>query len=91
MVTTVEKIEIDTKLLQTIKGIAKDKNTSINDVIKQGIEKIEKENKIPDHLIVNKDTYDPNYNDNGELAGIIDYCEPFDAVKLIRDVREGKE
>jgi len=86
MVTTVEKIEIDTKLLKTIKGIAKDKNTSINDVIKQGIEKIEKENKIPDHLIMNKNRKpDPKLTE--ELIGSIKTKEPFDTAKAIREIR----
>jgi len=90
MVTTVEKIEIDTKLLQTIKGIAKDKNTSINDVIKQGIEKIEKiekEDKIPDHLIMNKDTYNPDPERSRKMIGIIKTKELFDTQKVIREIR----
>jgi len=93
MATKVEKIEIESDLLNKISRIAKDKNTTknkiINDILKKEVEK--PKSKIPDYLIANKDTYDPDYKDNGELAGIIDYCEPFDAVKLIRDVREGKE
>ena len=87
MVTTVEKIEIDTKLLKTIKGIAKKENTSINDVIKQGIEKIEKEKEIPDHLIINKNTYNPNPERMRRMAGIIKTDKPVDVAKIIDEVR----
>jgi hypothetical protein len=88
MVTTVKEIEIDTELLKTIKRIAKDKNTSINDVIKQGIEKIENENKILDHLIANKDTYNPDPERIMSMAGIIKTDKPVDVAKEISESRK---
>ena len=46
-------------------------------------------NKIPEHLILNKDTYNPDPKRRRESAGMIKGCKPFNAVKLIREMREG--
>ena len=86
------KVEIDTDVFQTIKGIAKDKKTTekklINDILKKEIETTK--NKIPEYLIANKDTYNPDPESFLKNAGFIKNVEPFDAVKLIREVREGR-
>jgi len=89
MVTTAKKIEIDPKLFKTISKIAKKENTTINDVIKQGIEKIEKETiKIPDHLIMNKDTYNPDPERMKRMIGIIKTDKPVDVAKEISESRK---
>jgi len=88
MVTTVEKIEIDTELLKRINKISEKENTSINNVIKQGIEKIENENKILDHLIANKDTYNPDPERIMSMAGIIKTDKPVDVAKEISESRK---
>jgi hypothetical protein len=86
------KVEIDTDIFQTIKGIAKDKKTTekklINDILKKEIKATK--NKIPDYLIANKNTYNPDYDKEGKNAGFIKNIKPFDAVKLVRDMREGR-
>jgi len=86
------KVEIDTDVFQTIKGIAKDKKTTekklINDILKKKIEP--PMNKIPDYLIANKDTYNPDPESFLKNAGFIKNVKSFDAVKLIRDAREGR-
>jgi hypothetical protein len=85
-------ININPDLLKTIRKIAKRENTSennvINDLIAKGIEKSEP--KIPEHLITNKDTYNPNPERVMKMAGIIKGCKPFNAVELIRDMRKGE-
>jgi len=40
----------------------------INEIIEKGIE-IKARNKIPEHLIVNKDTYNPNHKRLMSMAG----------------------
>jgi len=88
MVTTVKKIEIDSELLKRINKIVEKENTSINDVIKKGIEKIENETmKIPDHLIMNKDTYNPDPERSRKMIGIIKTKEPFDTKKAISEIK----
>ena len=91
MVTKTENIEIEPDLLNKISRIAKDKNTTenkiINDILKRGVETTE--NKIPDYLIGNKDTYNPDPERRRKMAGIVKNCKPFNAVKLVREMREG--
>jgi len=82
-------VKIESELFKTIEEIARKENTTINNVIKQGIEKIKNENKIPDYLIGNKDTYNPDSKENLKMAGIGKYGKPFSAVKLVREMREG--
>lgn len=88
-------LSLDSDIIKTIKLVALNKGTTqtkiINEYLKQGLlnePEINKENKIPDYLIANKKTYNPNYNENN--AGIIKNVKPFNAVNLIRDVREGR-
>lgn len=87
MVTTAKKIEIDLELFKRINKIVEKENTTINDVIEQGIEKIEKENKIPDHLIANKNRK-PNPELTKELIGAIKTKKPVDVNKIIDEVRK---
>ena len=82
-------VKIESELFKTIEEIAKKENTTINNVIKQGIEKIKNKNKIPDYLIGNKDTYNPDPKENLKMAGIGKYGKSFSAVKLVREMREG--
>lgn len=85
------KIKIDDKLLKSINNIAKRKNTTedevFNEVIEKGLESAEV--KIPEYLIGNKDTYNPDPKRFLESGGIIKGCKPFNAVKLVREVRSG--
>ena len=91
MVTTVKKIEIDTEILNKISEMAKDQNTTetkiINDMLKKEVEK--PRNKILDYLIANKDTYNPDPKRLMSMAGIIKTDRSVDAVKLVREMREG--
>jgi len=88
-------LSLDSDIIKTIKLVALNKGTTqtkiINEYLKQGLinePEINKKNKIPDYLIANKDTFNPNYDENN--AGLIKNVQPFDAVKVIRDVREGR-
>lgn len=88
-------LSLDADIIKSIKLVALNRGTTqtkiINEYLKQGLinePEINKKNEIPDYLIANKDTYNPNYNENN--AGLIKNVKPFDAVKLIRDVREGR-
>ena len=88
-------LSLDKDIMRGIKLVALNKGWTqtkiINEYLKQGLinePNINKENKIPDYLIANKDTYNPNYKENN--AGLIKNVKPFNAVKLIRDVREGR-
>ena len=93
MVLVETKIKIEDKFLDIINNIAKRENITktevINDMIEKGIE-TKRKNKIPDHLIANKDTYDPDPKRFLESAGFIKGCKPFNAVKLVREVRSGE-
>ena len=92
MVLVETKIKIEDKFLESINSIAKRENTSktkvINDMIEKGIETKTK-NKIPDHLILNKDTYNPDPERLLKNAGIGTTDKSFNAVKLIREMRGG--
>ena len=88
-------LSLDSDIIKTIKLVALNKGTTqtkiINEYLKQGLinePEINKKNKIPDYLIANKETYNSNYKENN--AGLIKNVKPFNAVKLIRDVREGR-
>ena len=47
-------------------------------------------NQIPEHLITNKDTYNPDPEGVMKMAGIIKGCKPFNAVELVREMRKGE-
>jgi predicted DNA-binding protein len=90
MVIETKEIKIDSEILNKISKIAKDENKTENKVLNEIIEKgLEDKNKIkiPDYLIANKDTYNPDPKRFLESAGIIKGCKPFNAVKLVREVR----
>ena len=93
MSTAIRKIEFDKDLLKTINKLAKNENTTetqlIMDMIKKEVKNRTK-NKIPDYLIANKDTYNPDPERFLGNAGFIKNVKPFDAVKLIREAREGR-
>ncbi|WP_067259449.1 hypothetical protein [Methanobrevibacter cuticularis] len=78
-------------ILKSINRIAKRENKSetkvLEEVIKKGLK--ETEPKIPEYLIANKDTYNPDPEKHAKMAGFIKNVEPFDAVKLVREMREG--
>jgi len=89
---TSNMIKIDSKIFKPISKIAKKENTTetklINQMLESALEiKTKKENKIPDHLIMNKDTYKPDHKKTKELVGIIKTKEPFDTLKAIREIR----
>jgi len=85
-------IEIPRDVLAKVKSIATKKGTTqnkiMNDLIAKGIEK--SESKIPEHLITNKDTYNPNPERVMKMAGVIKGCKPFNAVELVREMRKGE-
>jgi len=87
-------ITLDKGIFKSLKKIAIDKEISqnqlMNDYIVAGLKNEEKtKNKIPEHLILNKDTYNPDPERRKETIGIVKGCKPFSAVKLIREMREG--
>ncbi|MDR2624562.1 MAG: hypothetical protein LBC39_08405 [Methanobrevibacter sp.] len=91
MTTVLKEIKINVELLKAIEKRAKNENTTedkiFNEVIEKGLEK--KEPEIPEHLILNKDTYNPDHKRLMSMAGIAKYGKPFSAVKLVREMREG--
>ena len=88
MTIRIEDIKPD--LLKKISKIAKNEKISeekaINEIIEEGI-KSKTKNKIPEHLIANKDTYDPSHESGRSMIGIIKTDEPFDTAKAIMEVR----
>ena len=45
--------------------------------------------KIPEHIITNKDLYDPYRKRRMKSTGMIKGCKPFNAVELVRKIRSG--
>lgn len=78
---------IDPEIMDTIKQIAINKDTTqtkvINDYLKQGIEKEPKKNKSKLKVLVK---YDPNASID-DLIGNIGAPEGFDPVKAVKEVR----
>jgi len=85
--------KIKPNLLKAISEIAIEENIPeeqvLEDMIEKGIERRTK-NKIPEELITNKDTYNPNPKKWMESAGMIKNCKPFNAAKLVRKLRQGE-
>ena len=86
-------ITLDRNIFKSLKKIAIDKDISqnqlMNDYIVEGMKnEAIKEGKIPDYLIANKDTYNPNPEEHLKMAGIAKYGKPFNAVKMINEMRE---
>ncbi|MBF4468241.1 MAG: hypothetical protein ISP01_02435 [Methanobrevibacter arboriphilus] len=81
---------INPNLLKKISKIAKNEKISeeeaINEIIKKGINAKTK-NKIPEHLILNKNTYNPDPEKSRKMIGIIKTDKPFDTAKAIREIR----
>lgn len=77
-------------LLKKISKIAKNEKITeekvINEIMEKGID-VKTKNKIPEHLIANKDTYNPSHERRMSFSGIIETDEPFDTAKAIREVR----
>ncbi|KZX10762.1 DUF6364 family protein [Methanobrevibacter curvatus] len=89
-------LSLDKDIIKSIKLVALNKDTTqtkiINEYLKQGLmneEDINKENKIPEHLILNKSTYNPDHEKLMSMAGIAKNGKPFSSVELIRKMREG--
>jgi len=86
---------IKPNLLKIISKIAKSEKITeekaINEIIEKGIE-AKRKNKIPEHLIANKDTYNPNptKKELNSIVGIIEAPEGFDVVEAVNDVRVRK-
>ena len=85
--------DIKPNLLKTISKIAKNENImekkALNEIIEKGI-KTKTKNKVPDHLIANKDTYNPNPERRMKFAGIFKTEAPFDVDKAIKEIRTRK-
>jgi len=95
---SIETINIKPDLLKAVSKIAKkegiSENKALNEIIEKGIETKTKEKtrtrtKIPNYLIANKDTYDPNPDRFLKSAGMIKGCKPFNAVEMVRKMRNG--
>ena len=87
-------ITIDKNIFKSLKKVAIDREISqnqlMNDYIAEGLKNEEKpKSKIPEHLILNKDTYNPDPERLLKMAGIGTTDKPFSAVKIIREMREG--
>jgi hypothetical protein len=87
-------LNIDKDIIKTIKVIALNKNSTqteiINYYLKKGLESEDTKNKIPEYLITNKKTYNPDKIRKKKMAGIIKVKEPFDAAELINSSRSGE-
>ena len=92
------RVEIDSKLAKDISEIAKSENISedkaLNEALEIGVKTMKKEALFKElekkgAKIANKDTYNPDPKKNREMAGFIKGVKPFNAVKLIREMREG--
>jgi len=86
---------LNPNLLKKISEMAKDKkiteDETMIELLERGIENKTK-NKIPEHLIANKDTYNPNptKEELNSIVGIIEAPEGFDVVEAVNDVRVRK-
>ena len=86
---------IKDNLLKMISKIAKDGKVTeekvINEIMEKGIETKTK-NKIPEHLIANKDTYNsnPTKEELNSIVGIMEAPEGFNVVEAVNDVRVRK-
>lgn len=82
---------INPNLLKKISKIAKNEKISeeeaINEIIEKGINAKTK-NKIPEHLILNKNTYNPDPEKSRKMIGIIKTDKPFDTAKAITEIRD---
>ena len=92
---TIQIGNISPILFKKISKISEDEKISkekvINDMIEKGI-KLKTKNKIPEHLIANKDTYNPNptKEELNSIVGIMEAPEGFDVVEAVNSVRVRK-
>lgn len=86
-------LNLDRDVVKGIKVVALNKNTTqteiVNEYLKKGLESEKSKDKIPNYLIANKDTYNPDPGEVEKMAGMFTTKRPFDAVKLVRQVRKG--
>lgn len=82
---------INPNLLKKISIIAKNEKITeeeaINEILEKGI-KAKSKNKIPEHLILNKNTYNPDPKRSRKMIGIIKTDKPFDTAKAIMEIRK---
>lgn len=82
--------DINPHFLKKISEIAKNGGITeeevINNIIENGIEVMRK-NKLLENLIINKDTYNPDFKRSRKMIGIIKTDKPFDTAKAIREIR----
>ena len=87
-------LNIDKDIMDSIKVIAKNKNSTqteiINEYLKKSVEAEDKMNKIPSYLIANKKTFNPDKQRKKNMAGIIKGKKPFNAVDLVNSSRRGE-
>jgi len=86
---------LNSHLLKKISEIADNEKITENEAIKKILErgiKNNTKNKIPEHLIANKDTYNPNptKEELNSIVGIMEAPEGFDVVEAVNDVRVRK-
>ncbi|KZX11804.1 DUF6364 family protein [Methanobrevibacter filiformis] len=83
-------INLDTKLIDTVKRIANNRNITqtevITEYIKQGIEKEPKKNKIKLKILVEQDP-EASIDD---MIGAIKAPEGFNSVKAVDEIRKGE-
>ncbi|KZX15809.1 hypothetical protein MBCUT_13130 [Methanobrevibacter cuticularis] len=83
-------INLDTKLINTVKRIANNRNITqtevITEYIKQGIEKEPKENKTKLKILVEQDP-DASIDD---IIGVIKAPKGFNSVKAVDEIRKGE-
>ena len=88
-------ITIDRDIFKALKKMAIDKEVSQNKLMNEyliaGLKNEDKnKSKIPEHLIANKDTYNPDPERRMKMAGIIKTDEPFDVAKALEEIRTRK-
>ncbi|MGL6298913.1 MAG: hypothetical protein ACRC1M_07095 [Methanobacteriaceae archaeon] len=85
-------LNLDKNIMQTIKIIALNKETTqtkvINDLLKKAIESEDKINTIPDYLIANKNRT-PDEEGLNELIGSIKVPNGFNPVEAVKELRKG--
>ena len=87
-------LNIEKEIIDSIKIIANNKNSTqteiINEYLKKSLEAEDEKYKIPDYLIANKKTYNPDKQRKKNMAGIIKGKKPFNAVDLLNSSRRGE-
>ncbi|MBZ9571235.1 hypothetical protein KQY27_06730 [Methanobrevibacter sp. TMH8] len=86
-------LNLDKDVMKRIKVVALNKNTTqteiINKYLKKGLESEKSVDKIPNYLIANNDTYNPDPEEIEKMAGMFITDKPFNAVKIVRKIRKG--